>query len=255
MISMKTCARVASALSIAVAAPASAATFDLSSGGAVSGAIRSYTSTTDATLKLQASGFSFVNSALATATLGTYGEGLGITNSLEGGAPAHTVDNYQATGTAFDFILLVFNKAVNISSATLSPFAVTTTAQDNDAFRSYGNLANAFQNAPVAVSLANVQSIANNASGANVAGQNTNSTGLTALNAPNAYANVWIVGAARSGYNVIDSTADGFKLKGLTVTAQAVPEPATWGMMIGGMGIAGMALRRRRRTAVAQVIA
>lgn len=34
----------------------------------------------------------------------------------------------------------------------------------------------------------------------------------------------------------------------------AVPEPATWGMMIGGMGVAGMALRRRRRAAVAAIV-
>ena len=41
----------------------------------------------------------------------------------------------------------------------------------------------------------------------------------------------------------------------LRATIRAVPEPATWAMMIGGMGIAGTALRRRRRNAVAQVLA
>jgi hypothetical protein len=34
------------------------------------------------------------------------------------------------------------------------------------------------------------------------------------------------------------------------VSVAAVPEPATWAMMIGGFGIAGMALRRRRRVTV-----
>jgi hypothetical protein len=29
-------------------------------------------------------------------------------------------------------------------------------------------------------------------------------------------------------------------------TAGAVPEPATWAMMIGGMGVVGGAMRRRR---------
>ena len=33
--------------------------------------------------------------------------------------------------------------------------------------------------------------------------------------------------------------------------AAAVPEPASWAMMIGGLGLAGMALRRRRRVSVA----
>jgi PEP-CTERM motif len=34
----------------------------------------------------------------------------------------------------------------------------------------------------------------------------------------------------------------------------AVPEASTWGMMIGGMGIAGVALRRRRRDNVAAIV-
>jgi hypothetical protein len=40
---------------------------------------------------------------------------------------------------------------------------------------------------------------------------------------------------------------------GLNIAAPlaAVPEPATWGMMIGGLGLAGGALRRRRKPALA----
>jgi PEP-CTERM motif len=38
------------------------------------------------------------------------------------------------------------------------------------------------------------------------------------------------------------------------MTISAIPEPATWGMMIGGMGIAGMALRRRRRSSFAALV-
>jgi PEP-CTERM motif len=251
MISMKNCARAASALSLALSAPAMAATFDFSGGGVVNGAIRSYTSTTDASLKVQASAFCFCAS-IQTATLGSYSSGLGITDSAEDGSlNTHTVDNQSG----FDFILLVFNKAVNLSTAVLSPFAVgaNNTTADNDAFVNYGTLANAFQNVPVAVSLANAQSIANGANGKNVAG-NLAAGNSTALNSPNAYSNVWVIGAARSGYNTIDGNVDGFKLKSIDAVA-AVPEPATWGMMIGGMGIAGMALRRRRSTAIAQVIA
>jgi hypothetical protein len=40
-----------------------------------------------------------------------------------------------------------------------------------------------------------------------------------------------------------DSTSMAFSIS-------AVPEPATWAMMIGGFGVAGIALRRRRRVAV-----
>ncbi len=36
----------------------------------------------------------------------------------------------------------------------------------------------------------------------------------------------------------------------IVLTAAAVPEPATWALMIGGFAFAGAAMRRRARTAV-----
>lgn len=39
-------------------------------------------------------------------------------------------------------------------------------------------------------------------------------------------------------------------IRGITLMAAAVPEPATWGMMVVGFGLMGTALRRRSRTAV-----
>lgn len=39
----------------------------------------------------------------------------------------------------------------------------------------------------------------------------------------------------------------------LTVSAVAVPEPATWGTMILGLGMAGATLRRRRKAPVGRV--
>ncbi|MDZ4371785.1 MAG: PEPxxWA-CTERM sorting domain-containing protein [Phenylobacterium sp.] len=40
-----------------------------------------------------------------------------------------------------------------------------------------------------------------------------------------------------------NDTADGYRLRSITVAA--VPEPATWALMIGGFGLAGATLRRR----------
>ena len=50
-------------------------------------------------------------------------------------------------------------------------------------------------------------------------------------------------------YNVHTQTNPGGEIRGQL--AVAVPEAATWGMMIVGMGVVGGALRTRRRTALA----
>ena len=52
---------------------------------------------------------------------------------------------------------------------------------------------------------------------------------------------LFIIGAS----NARNDSNDSFKLRSITATA-AVPEPATWGMMIGGFAIAGVAMRRRK---------
>lgn len=50
------------------------------------------------------------------------------------------------------------------------------------------------------------------------------------------------------GYSVAGGATYGVNRLG-TVTLAAVPEPATWGLMIGGFGLVGAAARRRRAVA------
>ena len=50
-------------------------------------------------------------------------------------------------------------------------------------------------------------------------------------------------------YSFVDDAADGAGLK-LNLSS-AVPEPATWAMMIAGFGMIGAMVRRRRAAALA----
>ena len=54
-----------------------------------------------------------------------------------------------------------------------------------------------------------------------------------------------------AGVNVDGSTGYGyaFDVTSFTLADSAVPEPATWAMMIGGFGLAGATLRRRKALA------
>jgi hypothetical protein len=52
---------------------------------------------------------------------------------------------------------------------------------------------------------------------------------------------------ARIGYPGIPGGSKAITFSFTTVTPPSVPEPATWGLMIGGFGLAGAALRRHRR--------
>jgi hypothetical protein len=49
----------------------------------------------------------------------------------------------------------------------------------------------------------------------------------------------------------VDDNHDDFIVKAVV---SGIPEASTWGMMIGGMGLAGMALRSRRRKGVAALV-
>jgi hypothetical protein len=57
---------------------------------------------------------------------------------------------------------------------------------------------------------------------------------------------------ATAGATSVDLNQDGFS-NGIIITPPGVPEPASWAMMLMGFGVAGYALRRRRRTFLTQV--
>lgn len=263
---MKTFSTIACGLIAAgiAAAPASAATvyfddFNTSTDG-TDGIVRSFTSS-DGKVSVKAIGFSYQttsaspsysNANLKTAFLGDYSSnGLGVTSQNEtGGGNTHTVDNQDG----FDFVMLVFDKAVNLTGGVLNPYSLGGYS-DNDAFVSYTNLNGGLTYASLGSTLTTTQfntMVSNNlfttlnSNGKNVEG--SGSGALTNLNITNTNANVWIIGAARAGVTGYDGKIDAFKLA--SVNVNPVPEPATWAMMISGFGMIGFSMRRRRRVTV-----
>jgi hypothetical protein len=229
------------AATVLLAQPALASTVITFTGNSstdgTDGNIRTYS---NGGISVQASGWSFEGNTREKAYLGAYSSGLGVTNNDEIGnlSNSHTADNVGQS----DFILLVFNQAVNIASAGLTPFDVSSDINDNDALVSYATLAGAFTSpTPTAIALNSSVWSSLLANDYNVPGNN-NSPYNTSLNSAGKFGNVWLIGASRPN---LDSRDDGFKLSSITVNS-AVPEPATWAMMLIGFGAIGAGMRRRK---------
>lgn len=243
MTKLKMMAAVAGLALATAAAPASAADFllNLTSTGKGSGAYRDYTFQLDGkTVNARATAWSVATDSsgrIYDANLGVWTEGLGVTNDAEGsgGGNTHTIDNQNG----YDFVLLQFSTDVLLSKITTSPFQIGND-KDSDATVAWGDVTTAW-NQSLGLNNKSYAALTNLFDGSTMlAGGSTTSTrSVTGSNA----SNLWLVGAAVTG--APDKTIDGFKLTNVTVSS-AVPEPATWMMMIGGFAMVGAAVRRRK---------
>lgn len=249
---MKTLLYSAAAAVALSAAPASAVTFVTTGNSSTNGSYgnsATFTSTTGG-FKLRASAWHAVldpngyTYTITNAYLGRYSSGLGATavNDSNGASNLHTVDNKQG----IDFILLQFDRTVTVTGAKLTPFQIGSST-DNDAWVGAGKTAlpwtSTINLASPANSLLGLSLINGGASIKSSSG--TPSTRSFASYSTGRTGNVWIIGA---DFKNLDGF-DGFKINNIVAVA-AVPEPATWGMMIAGFGLAGAALRRRKTRAV-----
>lgn len=197
------------------AAPASATTFSFTSG-------QNPATWTQDGVTLKVTGWSNGTAGageLPTAGLATAyaGYGYGIINSWTDNS--HTIDD----SGRYDFLRLEFSKAVTLNSVSLAAFG------DTDAWVSYGSTATKMTSGSGWTSF-----IGN---GNNYVGGTSNRSFNPAVNTA---ATVWLIGAGRG-----TGSDDSFKLSSIGVTA-AVPEPASWAMMIIGFGAVGSAMRRRK---------
>lgn len=180
--------------------------------------------------KVEASAYSLNGSTLSAAFLGQYvgggnhQYGLGVTNS--GNDNTHTIDNSGWT----DFVVLQFDKMVSVSELGLYGFG------DTDLTWAVGTTATPFLST---LSFANYTAL-DNAFGTFNSSAGSNSSSYATRSVNGTMGNLFLVAASTSGSN------DAFKLSSLTANVAAVPEPATWGMMMIGLGLAGAMMRRSK---------
>jgi hypothetical protein len=171
--------------------------------------------------------------AITTAYVGAYGPGLGVTgiNDQLGGSGYHQVDN---AGGYTDFVLLQFNAPVALTSLTLNSFTMgSAKTKDNDLAFYAASVPETSWNAPIDLT----RYVTSPSLWTSVAGSGAD--GSVSL-VPAVLSREWLVGA---GFN--SNANDAFKIASVTVTS-AVPEPASWAMMILGAGLIGFSLRARR---------
>lgn len=216
-----------------IASAASAETFNFDTGGSNSsnnyGNVRTFVGSNGT--KVEVTGYSVTfGGTLSTGYVGQYaGYGLGVTDTAEdGSAPGHTIDN----SGRYDFLVLQFQSAVNVTQLGLTAWG------DTDISWAVGTTATAFNST---LSFANWSAVdaAFNAFQASNGNSMSDGSGFTRSTPGGASGNLFFISA---GMPNPDQSSDYVKLKTLT----AVPEPASWAMMIGGLAVVGSAMRRRK---------
>jgi hypothetical protein len=172
------------------------------------------------------------------AQLGIWDQGMGVRNGT--GDNSHTVDNSGWT----DFILLQFDQVVELSYAQFN--TGWHGLSDTDATIGYlANLGIPFGSAPALDGLPEGVLSVMNLYESGSWGNSGNS--WRDINPGDNTGNLWLIGAS---FNNPEGSykLDGFKLEKLKFEATpAVPEPATWLMMILGFGLVGGVMRSQRR--------
>jgi hypothetical protein len=216
------------AASVMVPASASAATFVLTSGSNNDGSIgnvRTFIGSDNT--KVEVTAYSLNGTTLAQAAVGAYTPGLGILNGP--GDDSHTIDNSGYV----DIMVFQFDKTVTVDKVGITEFG------DTDLNYAVGSTNVLFTNSLVFANLAAF----NAAFGSTILSNGNGTSGDRDINnSPALSGNLFYVAAAFSNSNSNDS----FKINGITYTTPAVPEPATWAMMIGGLAVVGSAMRRRK---------
>ena len=237
------------ATSMMAAAPAAATTtvaysFNMTGSTAQDGTMVFGTANRPSTLQMSVTAWqsNLLTNAISSAYLGAYTGGLGVTGAGDAGGAGglYQIDN---VGLYTDFLLLEFNQPVTLASIKTNSYGIGGVT-DNDA--AWGD-ASAFTTSTWN-SVAGFSGYRTNPSGWSAVADGGD--GVWRLTGATTASTKWLVGAA---FTPLTDRDDGFELASVTVGEQvpSVPEPATWVMTILGVGLAGAALRRKRREAPA----
>lgn len=221
---------------------ANAGTVTLTNGGTNAQYAKSFS---NGEVNVRASAFSIdASNKVRSAKLASWDHGLGVDNLNNDNS--HTIDNSGWT----DFVVFQFDKSVALTSASFQ----TGWHNMNDTDASIGRLTldwaglNLPWNTDLTSALAGQDRSILNHFNPYLSASNGNGNQTRAIGDGINVGNVWLVSAALINP---DSFKDGFKLKSFDYNLPAppgggaVPEPATWAMLILGMGMIGGTMRRR----------
>ncbi|MCG2841556.1 PEPxxWA-CTERM sorting domain-containing protein [Sandaracinobacter sp. RS1-74] len=230
--------RVASLLllSLAATAPAHAATVLF--GGATTNVASVVRSADDITLTVTAHTFTAVPNTLTSlsqlvgnALVSVTAPGIGVA----GGASAPQVDTNQVKNR--EALLVTANKSVSISGLKLSYIDANDTLQIFGV-NADGSLTSLGFDGTIANGLGGAASFVNSSA-------NSGTTVLTFLNETAAFTQFLFTTRVGGEANYLGQVGQGYRIDSITANG-AVPEPATWAMLITGFGLIGAAARRRR---------
>ena len=228
---------LAAALTVA-AAPAGAVTFIM--GGATQNVASVAVSADGSSLTATAGQFTAAPGTLT--SLSQITQNLLVSRTapgvgVYGGASNPQIDTNQPNRR--EALLVTLDKAMSLGSLKLSYI------DSNDTLAVYGvkadgSLVNLGFGGLIHTGLAGAASVVNTAA-------NDGTSALT-LNTPTASYSRYLFTTRVGGEVNYGGLGQGYRIDSLTLNA--VPEPATWAMLIAGFGLVGMASRRRRATSV-----
>lgn len=191
--------------------------------------------------------------AFAPSYLGRGPLGLGVTSADElltnGMFRFDRVDNMDG----FDFVLFQFDRVVTITSAILNQTSLLNGTEDNESSVGAGMTSLPWN---VRLDLSDASAFGDLSLGFNDVARYLPPNIFTRPDVPfnldGLAGNVWMIGANLHNTDTVtfgdtaSPSYDAFNIQRLTVnTADAVPEPASWAMLIAGFGAVGLGIRRK----------